>query len=321
MKMFKFEKECITDYIRYDLNLFNNIKEPINYIFKILENKGNSLTLKSLDKINLNKIKELKGKNYNWSVINYKNVKLLIRSYGKHLTIYTKITKNKNNKNILEYGAFTFYTNLDNFKGTDIEHDILLDEFYDNHFYDLNKCIKELFNVLIERGVYWVNNSVCFKVPEYVEIKLAYCDNIVSSYDNFIYCIEEIDFIYYQLFAETSTFKMLEIFKNKIDEQFNCNYKIKEVKNDLKDNYYHNVGILLVNDKNETKFEDVYSLTRWYFENIFNYKTYIYEGELYVEGDKFEIGKPVAYKDTDISDIILYSEVFKKDNFIPLKKI
>ena len=79
MKIFEFKKDSVTDHIRYELKLFSKCKEPLNYIFKTLEDNGHSLILKSLDKINLNKVKELEGKNYNWSVINYnhKNNKAL----------------------------------------------------------------------------------------------------------------------------------------------------------------------------------------------------------------------------------------------------
>jgi len=323
MKIFEFKKDSVTDHIRYELKLFSKCKEPLNYIFKTLEDNGHSLILKSLDKINLNKVKELEGKNYNWSVINYKNVKLLIRTYKQHLTIFTKITKPceyDKGKIIDEFGAFTFRTDMEFFKGSNSEHDAVMDEFYENPFADLNKCAKQLFQVLIERGVYWVPNSACWKTPKYVQVKLAYEKESIHSLDNFVFCMEEIDFLYSQLFSENTMFKKLAELKNRIGEKFDHRYKITKVVTTLKDEYYHGVGLWLEDkDKKET-FKDVYSLTSWHFENVFKEEIYMYKGELYVEGSKFKVGDPVSYKDKTIEKVTLFQNTFPKENFIPLKK-
>lgn len=325
MEIFKFEKDSIESHIRYELKLFSKIKEPLNYIFKTLENTGHSITLKSLDKINLKKVKEREGKNYNWSVINYKNVQLLIRTYKQHLTIFTKVTKPceyKKGKMVAEFGAFTFHTDMEFFKGTDKEHDRKLDEFYENPLVDLNKCAKQLFEVLIERGVSWVWNSACWKTPEYVKIKLAFEKESIHSIDNLVFCFEEINYLYCELFAENTMFKTLPKLEKRIGEEFDYQYNIKEVHTTLKNGYYHDVGVLLQDkkDKKKTSFQDVYSLTRYYFEKVFKEKTYSYKGEIYVEGGEFKIGEPVAYKDETINKVTLFEKTFPKENFIPLKK-
>jgi hypothetical protein len=273
MGVFKFGKDEITDHILYEMKLFKKVKEPLNYIFKTLEENGHSLTLKSLDKkINLNKVKQNERKNYNWSVINYKNVKMLIRSYQQHLTIYTKVTKpcEFREKDISEFAAFTFHSNMKFFN--DDKHDEMLDTLYDNPFFDLNQCIKQMLEVIIERGTYWVQNSACLKVPKHVEIKLAFDNDQIHGVDNFIFCMEEIDSLHCQLFAENTMFKKLGELKKQIGKDFGSRYKIKEVRDTLKNNYYHGVGLVLSKKDNEkeTEFKDVYCLTRHYYENIFD---------------------------------------------------
>lgn len=275
MEIFKFDKDEIVRHIRYDLEMFSKAKEPLDYICEKLEETGHSLTLTSLSKINLKKVKEKEGKNYNWSVVKYKNVRLLIRTYKQHLTIFTKVEKKDGKYDRTEYGAFTFHTNMDLFKGDDDKHDQIMDEFYNNPFRDLNKCAKQLFEVLIERGVYWVWNSACWKTPECVQVKLAYEKESIHSIDEFVFCMEEIDHLHCQVFAENTMFKKLPELKGRVGKSFDHQYNIKSISSKLsKDEYYHGVGLLLEDkkDKKNTSFKDVYTLTRWYKENVFEEK-------------------------------------------------
>ncbi len=271
MEIFKFEKEVLTNHIRYDLYTFDKVKKPLDYICETLEKNGHSIKLTSLSKIDLGKVKEKEGKNYNWSVVNYKNVRLLIRTYKQHLTIYTRVFKKEKKYDQYEYGAFTFNTNLDMFKGTDKQHDSLMDEMYDNPFMMLNKCAKQLFEVLIERGAYWVWNSACWKTPDLVEVKLAYEKEIIHSLDIFAFCMEEIDHLHCHLYAENTMFEKLPELKKRVGKDFDHQYKIKSVETKVKNGYYHGAGVLLEDkkDKKNTSFKDVYTLTRWYHDNVF----------------------------------------------------
>lgn len=273
MEIFKFEKESLVSHIRYDMHLFDKAKKPLDYICDTLEKNGHSITLTSLNKIDLNKVKEKEGKNYNWSVVNYKNVRLLIRTYKQHLTIYTKVfnKEKKYDDDKYVYGAFTFHTNLDLFKGTDKQHDALMDKMYNNPFLKLNECAKQMFEVLIERGVYWVWNSACWKTPELVEVKLAYEKENIHSIDTFVFCMEEIDHLHCQLYAENTMLEKLPELKKRIGKEFNHEYKIKSIATKVKNGYYHDAGLLLEDkkDKKKTTFKDVYTLTRWYKDEVF----------------------------------------------------
>ena len=271
--------------------------------------------------INLNKIKERKGKNYHWSTIVYKNVTLLIRRYGNHLTIFTKTDKTDNDYNRTEYGAFTFYVEFDKIKEEN-ERDRMADLYYDKPFTELNFIIKDLFKLLIDKdyGTHWVSNSACLSVSNYIEIKLAFNDKQISSIDRFVFCLEELDTIYLELFAENIMLKKLKDFKtgDKLDDR----YTIGEIKTEVKDKYYYSAGMELIDTKNNDKksFADVYVLSRWHFDDVFSgKKIHSYNGEIYVEGGKFKVGEPVAHKNEEFGTT-LFKETCIKEHFIPLVK-
>lgn len=321
MKLFNFEKDQVTRFVEYELDTFNKFKEPLNYVINELDKLGMSLTIKSLDKnIDLNKIKEREGKNYQWSCIKYKDVTLVIRRYNQHLTIFTKVIKESDVKGRIksEYGAFTFNTNFDKFGD---KHDEMMDKYYDKPFTDLNVIIKDLINLLIEKngGVYWVWNSACLKVPDHMEIKLAFSQKNISSLDNFIFCMEELSTIYTELFAENTMLQKIKELKS--GDQLNDRYKIGKVITEVKDNYYHGAGIELIDtmNKDQTSFQDVYSLTRWHFNDIFK-NIYLYNGEAYIQGGEFKEGEPVAYKNEEIDNVTLFKDTYPKENFIALIK-
>ena len=313
MGLFQFEKSEVDSFIEYKLKTFKRFKEPLNFVINTLTKLGHSFVIESLDGIDLNKVRENEGKNYEWSVFTYKNVTLVIRRYRYHLTIFTKVVNNG-----VEYGAFTFNTEFDKFGD---KHDEIMESYYDKPFTGLNEIIVDLLNLLTNReeGVHWVWNSVSLKRPNYVDIKLIFSDKSISSYDNFIFCMEELSNIYLSLFAETTMLQKIKEYTNKIGELINKRYKVGKVNTELKDGYYHAVGITLIdtlcNDKED--FQDVYSLSRWYFEDIFK-EMYLYKGDVYITSDEFIIGEPVVYKGGD--GINIFEERFNKENFIPLKK-
>lgn len=270
MGTFKFKDDIIKNHIQYELKTFRKLREPLNYIFETLEKLGHSITIDSLDKkINLNKLKEKEGKNYHWSVVKYKSVSLLIRRYSNHLTIFTKLVNEDKFSHSMTggVGAFTFHPEFKYL--TYSEQDRMNDMLYDKPFSELNKYINSLFTLLIERGAHWVDNSAAWKIPDYIDVKVAFDENRIQSVDLFIFCMEEIDSIHLELFAETTMLEKLEEFKSKIGEQFDYQYKIKRVENKVKNKYYHDAGILLEKEDGSTSFQDVYSLTRWYYDNIF----------------------------------------------------
>lgn len=264
MGIFQFEKREITDYIRHELETLEKFKDPLNFVIKLLIKSKNVLKIASLDNINLNKVKEKEGKDYYWSVFIYENITLLVRRYNTHLTIFTKVKRDLKS----EYGAFTFNVDFDKF-GED--RDEISEKYYDKPFIGLNEIIVGLLNLLNERSVHWVWNSASLQRPKYVEIKLIFSDNEISSIDNFAFCMEELSNIYLSLFAETTMLEKIKEYEGKIGENLSKRYKIGKVITKVKDNYYHGVGITLIDTmgKNKESFQDVYSLTSWYFDDIF----------------------------------------------------
>lgn len=272
MKNFKFDKNDVTRYIQYELRALKKMEEPLNFIIDALKKKKHYLKLSSLNKIDLNKIKFNEEKNYDWCVIEHKNVTLLIRKYQQHFTIYTKVTGDR--KDIFgdtrsKYGAFTFYSNTEDMEDPD--------EYWENPFLDLNAHMKTILEQIIERGVHWLTNSVCLPIPKHCEVKLAFESESMYSIDLLIFCLEEIDTLYNTIFAETKMLERLKEMSDWVGKPFysigSGEFTIAEIRTEVKDDYYHGVGISLVNEKGKTEFNDVYCLTRYYFDRIFETKS------------------------------------------------
>ena len=317
-ELFDFDKREVTNYIEYDLETFSKAKEPFNYVVNTLKKLGHSYVLKTLDNIDANKIVERKGKNYHWSVIEHKDTVIAIRRYRSHLTIFTKAkTESETGYVSTEYGCFTFEVNFEKFGD---KRDEMSDKYYDKPFTGLNEILADLFTLLKTRSVHWVWNSYSLKRPDYVDIKLVFRGKEISSFDNFIFCMEELSSTYQELFAETTMLSKLKEFTNKVGEMFNGRYKIESVTTDVKDDYYHSAGIGLIDTigSEGKSFKDVYSLTRWYIEDMFKQDFFLYKGEVYVLGGEFVEGEPIAYKELD--GVTVYKKGILEQNFLPLIK-
>ena len=74
------------------------------------------------------------------------------------------------------------------------------------------------------------------------------------------------------IYAETTMLKTLKENKYKLlgqDWYWNgTDYKVSEVRTELKNGYYHGVGVYLEADNGKTKFNDVYSLTMWGYDKL-----------------------------------------------------
>jgi len=320
MKLFNFDKEILVRHIEHELKTIYKFKGPLDYVIKTLTKLRHSITITSLDKkIDLNKIKENEGKNYNWSTVTYKNVTLVIRRYRYHLTIFTRVFKDGKYPKTVN-GAFTFNTDMDKFGD---KHDEMMDYYYDKPFTDLNVVIKDLLEKLStgDGSVHWVWNDYSLKRPEHVDIKVSFAENSIYSLDDFSFCMEELSQIYLELFSENEMIKKLKEFNT--GEKLNDRYKIGKIITEVKDDYYHAVGMELIDtmNKNENRFQDVYSLARYYFEDVFKGSIYIYEGDVYVQGGKLEVGSIVAYKNEDYEKVLIFSEKYNKDAFVSIVKL
>lgn len=330
MGMFKFDKRQVVDYIQHELRTISKFREPFKFITKTLTDLGHSITIESLEDIDLNQIKEQEGKNYHWSVIKHDKGEILIRRYRHHLTIYTKTDKSrevgegdkKRMYHDTEYGAFTFNVNFERFGD---KHDQMMDEYYDAPFTALNSIIKDLITLLVERGVHWVWNSVSLEREDHIEIELIFESNSISSLDKFCFCMEEIDQIYLTLFSENILIKKLESFKERAGEYVSKRYKIGEVITEVKDEYYHAAGITFLDAMNDDKEEwhDVYSLASYRYEEVFPEHLFLNDGEFYVDGGELEPGKLCRYKPEEEgkkTQCLYYKDTYPKENFLPLKK-
>lgn len=322
MEIFNFEKEDITRHIEYELRTTDKFREPMNFIIKSLTNRGCARVITSLDKIDFDNVREDEGKNYHWSVFVYENVTLAVRRYSQHLIVYTRVI-NEKKKSIFgesnaEYGAFTLYTDMEKFGD---RHDEMLDQYWTKPFTDLEAIFKNLMEVLKDRGVHWVWNSATLKRPKHVEIKLGFDGKSISSIDDFVICMEEASRKYLELFSETVMLKRLKELKtgDRLGEP--GHYKIGKIATAVKDDYYHDAGMEFItgNGKNKS-FNDVYSLTRYYFKEVFGDMLYFHDGDAYVKGGKLKDGCPAAYAKEDDREVTVYSDKYPKENFVPLKK-
>jgi len=172
-----------------------------------------------------------------------------------------------------KYGAFTFHTDFDKFGD---EADNMRYEHYEKPFIDLNVIAKDLFEMMLTRDgdVWMVWNSVSLPRPDHVKIKLSFSGEQINSLDEFVFCMEELSNVHQELFAENDMLEKLKELKE--GDMLNTRYKIGNVittawNDGYNDNYYHGAGIELIDtmNKNESRFTDVYSLTRWYLTDIF----------------------------------------------------
>lgn len=316
MKLFNFEKQDIQSYIEYELKTFNKLKEPLNYVILNLIKNGNSLTIEDINNINLNKVKEREGKNYHWSLFVFNDINIVVRRYHSHLTIFTKSIKEKRT----EYGCFTFNTNFEKFGD---KSDEMHEKYYSKPFTGLNEIIVDLLKLLLsdkDYGVHWVWNSACLSRPDYVDIKLAFSGKNISNMDNFIFCMEELSSIFHELFAENTMLERLKVYKP--GDSLNERYIIKDISTKVDDGYYHSVGLTLIDTSNKESWEDVYSLTRWYLEDIFK-SLVIYKGEVYTIDSQAElvVGDLVASQDNDGEYYVsVLTEDHIKEYFSVLKK-
>ena len=269
--VFNFEVYDIKSHFQYKLKSFRKMKKSLDFVFNMMESLGHYKKLTSLENVDFNTIQK-EGKNYDWSVIEYKNVKLLIRTYQRHLTIFVKVEQDDKVYPTTDYGAFTFYTNLEHRSVSDDDHDRMSEEMWNNKFLHLNGVAKNLFEVLQkEGGTHWLSNSASFKVPKFIDVKVAFSNEMIHSYDKIIFAFEELSSLNHTLFAENTMLEKLKEGAIKIGDKIGRD-KVIEVctkfPEQYSDPYYHGVGVR-VNDGDRDKMIDVYSLTRYYYEYIF----------------------------------------------------
>ena len=285
--VFKFDKNDITRHIQYELRVMDRMEDAFNYVYSKLTGLGHSLYCKPDDtKFDLEKSKASEGKNYDWLAIGCDNIHMLIRTYGCHHTIYTKLTTTRtygegekaHSYNHYRYGAFTFHTN------TELAPLDKQDFLNENNFSDLDTAMPQILQHVFENHVQSLWNSVGFIRPDYVEISNVYDGESIVSVDKLIFCAEELSDKQMELFAQTDMLEMIKAVAEKqkqtealheslalpFDRNSVVMSVITEFPKEYSDPYYHGVGIKVREGENKTKFIDVYSLTRYYLEEVQN---------------------------------------------------
>lgn len=261
-EIFSFGDDKVKNFIVREMGILKKFKMSFNYL-------SNSLKCQKLKK-DLNKMIWSEGKNYDWLYIKDDSAEIIIRKYQHHFTFFCKNTIIKKVSEDYEYqdktySCFTFNTNIELLSDED------RDARFDNWFFDLNKHIFRLIDVVKENGTHWLWNSVSYPRENFIEFKQALNNETIYSLDLLIFACDEIFEKHFELFAQTETLQRLNHFKEGeiFTKDFYGDVKIQYINTELKNEYYHAVGLGLINEKGEKKFEDVYSLTRWMYDDLF----------------------------------------------------
>lgn len=267
-KLFSFDKKDVESYIRFELNTFRRYKKSFDYVYETLSKLGFHYDATNKKNIAFHKMKVYEGKNYNWFAVSYKESLLIFRQYGLHYTIYANQQKDID-RGIYSRstGCATFYTNTD----------VLLDDeqikFYDNPFAEINKVFLDMAELINQGNIHSLWNDVTFKRDSINTVKVAFRNEEIYSFDESIFCFEELSDIELCLFAENDMLEKLKTIKHRIGNTFRKDSVIEDIVTDFpeqySDPYYHGVGIKLKTKNGGSKFIDVYSLTMWYMDDIF----------------------------------------------------
>lgn len=258
-EIFNFDDNRSKERYFRDKNLYTKIK----FCFKYLENH---LPVNKVSKDNTFDFSTLKvdeGKNYDWFFLVNKNVKLLFRQYGNHFTIFA-LNIHKEHEFFNKMSQFSIHDNLDKIS------DDIHDDYIDNRFLSIEKMLPQLFQMVEEGQVHSMWNNLCLEREKFTEVRTAFIgDENIQSLDDVIFGCDELFQMYLVKFAEN---EMLEKIKTlKVGDMFSS-YKITKIRTEVKDEYYHAVGLEYQNTNfpdSKVDWSDVYSLTRWHYDEIF----------------------------------------------------
>lgn len=246
MELFKFDNHELNSFINFKLCVPKKMKKAFHYI-----NEKIGIQTKN----RLSKLTWFETKNYNWAAFKRENFTFLVRQYGCHFTFYGYIEYENDYLN--EMFGFTFYSETNKLSGAES------DKRVDDSFFDIDNVFDSMFKDMREGHVYSLSFNAKVRELEHVEIKRIFKNKEIYSYDLLVFASEEISNLERDLFAENEMFEKIKTMNvgDKVGK-----YEVLQVFSELKNEYYHGVGLKL-NDKSYIK--DVYDLTQWYFEDIF----------------------------------------------------
>lgn len=261
IEIFKFEKRDIVFELMYERKMDSKFKQAFRYLLdRIKPQKFEG---------DLGELEWEEGKSYNWIAIEDGNVTLMLRKYHSHFTVYFRIMDSQefNGTTFDEsnYGCFIFHSDREKMTGEES------DQRVDDNYLDLNTCFAELIKHLREKGSHMLWNPYSLVRPKFVDVKNIWDGGRehITSIDLFIYCCEELFEKYLEHYAMNETLEKIKTFK--VGDMLDA-YKITSMITDVKDGYYHGVGLELQNTNfpdSKPSWADVYSLTRYYYEYVF----------------------------------------------------
>lgn len=282
--VFNFQDDDVKRLIRNDVQLQRRMRQSFDFIYDKLKGLNHHMVAtKKLVIPDNDQYREsglfMEGKSYHWTSIDCGDVKFLIRKYSEHLTIFVRFEETHKHKSDTwtenRYSAFELYTDTDieyekNENGKSDIKDYHEDFFWCNPFYDFNLLINPIIKMIRKNHLHAIWNSVSIPRPDRVKLELYFDgEESISSIDKMIYGAEELSRTHLELFAES---EMLEKLKTlKVGDMLSA-YKITGIKTEVKNDYYHGVGLNMVNtnfDDSDEKWSDVYTLSRYYFEYLF----------------------------------------------------
>lgn len=258
-EIFGFGEDDSKRQIMREMKLLKKIKTSFTYLEKALSSQEFTG--------DLNNMSWSEGKSYDWINIKKDDVTMLIRRYQSHFTIFFKHDKLiMDNWRESRYSIITFNTDRDMLSDRDS------DARFDNWAMDLNEYMNGLIEVAEKGDIQSLWNDYSYKREKYIKIKNVLDHEHCSSMDNLLFACDELFQKHLEVFSETDVVKHLESFRvgEFFKKDFHGDVIIDYIKTEVKNDYYHDIGLGLVNSKGEKKFEDVYSLSRWMLENLFD---------------------------------------------------
>lgn len=263
-EIFEFSENNVKRGVLQKNELPKKIKKCFNHFF---ENKRIPINeLENDNSFDFSKLKFREGKNYDWFFLTNDKVTILVRQYGTHFTFFTNLKKEAAERYFSKVNVFIIHVDQDK-----INDDTLSDSLCDDNFLILSELLPSLVKILLEDDVHSLWNNLSFKRPDYVEVKNVYNGGEdVNNLDMFLFACDEIFQTFLECYAENEMLEKIKTFK--VGDTFGEDYTILEVRTEVKNDYYHSVGLkysrVNFTGKVEEKWDDVYALTRWHYKDF-----------------------------------------------------
>lgn len=275
-ELFVFDEQDIQFQIIHKMNINSKASKSFTYVHEKLVLLGFHLDITDQKEYDLDSVKMDEGKNYNWVAITSGDYRFIIRQFGTHSTVFWKKIKVKTypkedgstfSFNRVKNGAFLF--SVKESKLSDAERD----EYYDKPLTELTKMFPRVIEMMDENILHLLWNNLSFQLPKHCKVETCYEGESISSLDKFAFACDELSSKHLALFAEN---EMLEKLKTlKVGADFGTHDTIESISTEFpkqySDPYYHGVGLNIISKTRDekSKWHDVYSLTRYYFDEVF----------------------------------------------------